>query len=324
MTAPDPASFYYFSEHQYSLNQLLYSGEDCRVMFTFTDGSHLFAYMPSPSSNTKWVYRARIYSPISRNYNGRRIDYTHIKPVSQKPHLYETNALILIDDPIEITVLVRENCQTALGVNGRLLGYLPVEERTEDLCKLALTNTPLALEFVPKEFRQRFAGNYYAVLWADPMALAWLDRDEQTVERCIDAFKLLKALFVNQGHQTVPTEAIRDILACVYTLTPEIYEYAVRCNGCILERFCDYRDNPTVCLAAVETTPDAIEWVAPEAQTPAVCLAAVRANGLLLEHIADSKQTREICEAAVRQAGARALTFVEEEFLTPDLLGLIA
>lgn len=185
---------------------------------------------------------------------------------------------------------------------GEALGFVPVADRTPEICDIALNRNPIALMWIPEHLRTAercatsIAGSQYNTLRYVPAAL-------QTTEMCLAAVR-----------------SRPQLLADVHVQTPEICLAATENGKCYVLR--NVRDHAAVLAQypdfysiAIRQHPYDIADV-PE-QTSELCLLAVSVWGQSLRYI--KEPTYEVCLVAV-QHDPRALRFVPPQHQTRQLL----
>lgn len=170
-----------------------------------------------------------------------------------------------------------------------------VELQTLAICMVAVKKNGLALGFVQKEF------------WTPEICMAAVRSNgeasgfmsEQTLELCMAAIHQNRnaiQYIINSGIRKQVEEILQQEAKDLEKVTK---------SGLALEHI--QRQNPEICMAAVQQDGRAIQWV--KDQIPKISVAAVRQNGEALKWIRE--QAFEICTAAVQQ-NADAIQYIRE------------
>lgn len=177
-----------------------------------------------------------------------------------------------------------------LQYDGTALEYILAENQTEDVCKMAVRQNGLALQYV---------------------------RIEQTELMCMIAVQqnnyALK--FVKNKTPAVCLVAVREngnaLRMCDgKAQTDEVCKAAVMKDGHALRHVISQTDE--ICMLAVQQSGLALFYV--KFQTYELCRAAVQEDGLALKYV--EKQTNELCALAVSNDGM-ALQYVKKQ--TPEI-----
>jgi len=180
------------------------------------------------------------------------------------------------------------------------LGHVPVEERTPEMCRLALKMS-----------------NGKAIRFVEP----------QTEEMCLLAVRqevriLRECAFLQIRHEN-RTEAVciaavtthSSVLQFIEAQTEAICIAAVRAKTHMGPKALQMvkRQTHAICLAAVETYGEMLEFVDAELRTADICLAAIRSDGTALRFVPAALLTADLYLAAVQQSGL-VLTLVPAAF----------
>ena len=189
----------------------------------------------------------------------------------------------------------------ALLLNGRALEHVPKKLRTEELCKIAVTQTHRALQHMPLARRTEEVCRFAVA--QDGRALGYVPADLRTVEMCRIAVAQngLALLYVPQ-----------------HLCTEELCRIATAQDGGSLEYVLKKLRTEELCRIAVTQNGRALEHVPENLRTEEMCRIAVAKSGMVLYHVPQKLRTEEMCRLAVTQDG-EALRHVPEKLRTKEM-----
>ncbi len=171
----------------------------------------------------------------------------------------------------------------AAGWDTGALSGIPPEMRTDGVCRLAVKQNGLALEFVPDALK--------------------------TPELCAEAVRRdVWALAFLPGMPSREPAGFPDLLSLEgRTMLERLLEL-------VPPRFMTER----LCEAVAGQFGMALEWMPERLKTARVCLAAVRREGAALQYVPPALRTPELCMEAVRRNG-KAVKHVPADVLTEEM-----
>jgi hypothetical protein len=194
-----------------------------------------------------------------------------------------------------------ELCKIAVSKSSNALQYVPEELRTPELCKIAVSKSIDTLQYVPEELRTPELCKI--AVSNDARALQYVPDELKTPELC---------KFAVEQHgwalHYVPKEMI----------TPALCKIAVSLNSYALSAVPTELKTPELCRIAVSKSIDALQYVPEELKTPELFKIAVSNDADALRYVPDELKTPELCEFAVSKSGD-ALQYVPDELKTPEL-----
>jgi Domain of unknown function (DUF4116) len=188
----------------------------------------------------------------------------------------EQNGMTLQHVP-EITL---DLCRLAVEQNGLALEYVYINNKTPELCRLAVEQNGRALHHVPENY------------WTPKLCRIAVEQDGRAL-----------------GY--VP----------VNKRTPELYSIAVQQNGLVLYDVLKEHRTPELCYMAVQQKGNVLCFVPEDYRTPELCRIAIAQHGMALEYVPKDKMTPELCRLAVEQNG-EALKHVPKDEITLELCRL--
>lgn len=219
---------------------------------------------------------------------------------SMKKRLLERYGLFLEQMPVEERN--EEACRLAVAQNGLVLKQVPKEVLTPDLCQLAVVQNGLALKFVPKKWRTPELEGL--ALKQNPSAVFLLDSPSE--EMIWEALKT-DVKWIRKIKQ--PTE--------------EMWCFVLERNGELL-KYCK-TINPLFCQIAVKQTPKAMAFVPVEFKTEYLWWLCAKEGKFLSEICEDShlmgihrirlEVMKHFKSQLLPQLGSKFQDFLEEEQL---------
>ncbi len=239
---------------------------------------------------------------------------------------------------------VPELCIAALQVNGLSLAH--ITNPTEYYCKLAVEQTPMALEFVPVMWRS-FDMCTKAVI-KDPKAIQFVPADRQSEDLCFIAVRFsgtlikyakiitprvydeaLKTwagasiygdLLVTGDNEETIIAAIKknpELILNIRRPSKQVIIEACRRNPSLIESVDTYSLTDDVCLELVKLNPHILKFILPKkAATQEMYRLSLAADGSYLKNIVN--QTDDDCWYATQQSPDN-LQFVQEKNQTKFL-----
>jgi uncharacterized membrane protein YecN with MAPEG domain len=197
----------------------------------------------------------------------------------------------------------------AVQQNRMALEYLSEDKRSPELCRIAVEQDGLALEFVPSDLKssrgeeERTSELCWIAIAQNGRALKFTSEDEKTQELCRIAVE-------QDGNalEYVPKQYI----------TPELYQLAVEQDGMTLDIVPEEERTPELCQLAMEQNGWALQFVPEKHKTYELCLMAIQQDGEALEYVPHDLMVPELYYMAIRQNG-KALEYIPENNRTPEL-----
>ena len=221
-------------------------------------------------------------------------------------------------DDVNIDKLYILACQT----DGYYALYNMIKtEKTEKLCKLAVQQNGMAIQFVDK----KYVTNELCILAVKQNGMALQYIENQTHEICDLAIKqnVMALQFVSKLTDGINMEELYklacringvDALTCIKHInglqTVELCTLAVEQNYKAFYYVNSEYRTEYICKIAVKNDAKALEYV--KNQTQDICLMAVQKNGAVLEFVKKEYKTTEICTAAIKQ-NYKALKYIENQ-----------
>ena len=215
-----------------------------------------------------------------------------------------------------------------VACNGRLLGEIPEESRTEGVCDAALEETGYAIKYVPEKYHtrerlERAVGGYdYHYNVPTGWAILDIPAEARTKELWMGAARnAVCKQFPNCDHPVLHME-VPDIEVLKEALRWKNFDilWAVQSHpeyAGMVDELLDY---------AVTISNFALDSMSYENRTPSRCEKAVRAFGLALEYVPEPLRTEKVCRLALENSnndnacyGHDAAADVEE-FIPWDIL----
>ena len=205
------------------------------------------------------------YSIFGRYINDFPLDWK-IKCIKHDGFL-----LHYIDDKTE------ELCRLAVKKNGSALQNVPIEFRTPELCRLAVEKDGCALESVPEHMK------------TPELCRLAVEKDGRALESVPKGLK-----------------------------TPELCSLAVEKYGCILRCVPEKLKTLELCRIAVASSGFALHYVPDHVKTQQLCLLAARKDKWSLSDIPRVFKSRELCRLAMSHKSEYEIYSVPEELRTPE------
>ena len=225
-----------------------------------------------------------------------------------------------------------EICKIAVKTDGLQLYAVPLPMRTEEVCKIAVKSNGLSITFVPSQC-------YTAEICR--LAIQQTTRAIQEIinQRSQLTEEIAKIILEKRGlalqhipPNLVTEEMIRiavaqDAYAIVYAkpgiLTYEICASAVRSHGELLEFVPFKLRKEEICRIAIENNRKSIslKFVPHSVVTEEMCIRSIELNSDSIEWVPDCYKTEELCKAAIEQKSS-AFQFIPDTLKTNEICKL--
>jgi hypothetical protein len=217
-------------------------------------------------------------------------------------HAMQTNGRALRYVPEVLRT--EELCRIAVSQNGYALEHVPQDLRTEQFCRFAMTRCGLALKYVPQDLRSEDMCRIAVA--ENGWALAAVPKALRTEEMC------MKAMARNAEAVWCVPEAL---------LTEKMCKNAVARFGFTLGNIPQKLRTSDICRIAVAECGWALEFVPDALRTGELCKIAVTQDGRALEHVPLDFHSEEMYRIAVTKTGI-ALQYVPLAHRSEDLCRL--
>lgn len=229
----------------------------------------------------EFITKELLEMSIDRSRVGDAANYIYPDALKYIPIEYRTQSL----------------CLRAVKIHGSNLEFCQL--KTARLCKAAVRNNGLAIQFVPDELlnsklcQDAVENNY--------QALYYIKDEFKTTEMCLMALRAHAVLLKKSPDMKIYDEVNR-VTMDVWDWIPERLhsEEMVSIPGCQLSKL-KLKQTRELCLISVTTQGRNLEHVNPEFRTPEVRFAAVNQNGLALQFVPRGDQTKSLCMLAVEE-----------------------
>lgn len=189
-------------------------------------------------------------------------------------------------------------CKVAVENNGMALQFVKDIFNTHEIMLIAVTSDGMALQFVPDEYRKKHICET-AIISSKGMALPFV-KDQEIYKQLIP-----KALQMSEGHAIT---FIQNTL-----LTPELCMEAVKLKWYNLQHIPTRFLSNEMFLLAIKQNGLAIKFINHTHQTSELAYLAVSKSFLAFEYINQNCLTPEICMEVVKQNGS-FLRYIPEKF----------
>ena len=243
----------------------------------------------------------------------------------------------------------------------KYFSYLPDSFKTEQICEKAVGVNPKLLRYVPKTLDREFL--YRLSLKAvkqDGWCIRFVPEELRTAKLCelafkqsvINSFPGIPDRYKTQKMCIVAVKQNPELLKYVphNFKTEKLCSYAVKQNATVFnyvpynlktDKLCSYAvsefsrnilfvpdkfKTPELCTMAVSRAPILLGDLDEKFRTPEVCKAAVSEFGMMLEFVPLKLRTPELCRLAilsgVNSYSHQAIKFVPDKLVTPELVEL--
>ena len=209
--------------------------------------------------------------------------------------------------------------------------HIPAHDRTPALCRKVFEKDWSQFIWLPEE--DKTEAFYCSLCQQHPDALWMMDPKKRSREACLQACavdgRVLK--YVPQRHRgreiyetacKQRARAFRDMPEEEQCLYPDIVAAVCKKQGDLLEYVCPRLHSEQLFEDAINSDPQALQWV-PEARRSAkLCELACKKSGLALEWVPEEQRNSHICKIALAadSDATKAVVYLPDDLLTEELM----